>query len=319
MNKIGSSILVLAISTLMFQGCAPQPPPAGPAPEVVASPTSVPPTSEPTATATSVPSPTPIPSPTPLPGAMVLPLDQLGTGIPWLPLDRKAMPASYYFYLNLAKPPFDNVMVREAFAAATDREALVEIAQKYGATNAKPATTLTPPQTLGRDLYNVIGIPFNPTRAKELLAEAGYPDGKDFPAIVFLTNATGQPAPGVHQKLAEAAVKMWEENLGVNATFLVLAFNAYSNRLTNDPSEIFRRGWLADYNDPDDFLWQLFRSGGPENYGKFSNSEFDRLVEAAKASNDPAERQQLYIQAERILCQDEVGVIPIFTWGVSKP
>ncbi len=313
MRKIGSSILVLVISVFVLQGCGAQAPTVQPQPTAAATETPLPATPEATATATSVPSPTPLPSPTALPGSLVLPVDTLAKEIPWLPLDTSARPRSYFFYFNFSKPPFNNLLVRQAFAAATDREALTALAQKYGAPDAKPATTLTPPETLGRDLYNQVGIPFDPARAKDLLLQAGYTDPTKFPAVTLLTNATGDPAPGVHQKIAEALVKMWKEYLGVTVTFQVVSWSNYQSRLASDPSEIVRLGWAADYNDPDDFLWELFRTGGPENYGHFSDADFDQLVERAKASTDPAERQQLYIQAERILCETQTALIPIYT------
>ncbi|HLC05475.1 MAG TPA: ABC transporter substrate-binding protein, partial [Anaerolineales bacterium] len=160
-------------------GCAPAPTPA-PTPSPVPptfTPSPVPPTPTPEPTSTATASPTP----TPLPGLLVLPVDTLDNRIPWLQMDKSARPGVYYFYFNLAKPPFNNVLVRQAFAAAIDREALVEIAKKYKATDPRPATSLTPPGTLGRDLYGEVGIPFDPTRAKELLTQAGYTDSSSFP------------------------------------------------------------------------------------------------------------------------------------------
>lgn len=277
-------------------------------PTELPSPSPVPPTftPEPTATATQVP------SPTPLPGSVVLPVDTLGKSNPWLPLDKTARPGTYYFYFNLLKPPFNNVLVRQAFAAAIDREALVKVAAKYGAKNPGPATTFTPPETLGRDLYNEVGIPFNPAHAKELLAQAGYTDASKFPPVTLLINLGGDAAPGFHVKITDEMVKMWEEHLGIKVTVKVLNWGPYLDGIASKPPEMFRLSWAADYNDPDNFLREIFGSGSEYNYGKFSSSEFDLLVNRAQNSYDPAERQELYIQAERILCETEAAVIPIF-------
>ena len=73
-----------------------------------------------------------------------------------------------------------------------------------------------------------------------------------------------------------------------------------------------RSCWAAEYNDPDNFLSEIFHSGSEYNYVKFSNAEFDKLVDSAARSNDPAKRQELYIQAERLLCETEGALIPIF-------
>ena len=71
-------------------------------------------------------------------------------------------------------------------------------------------------------------------------------------------------------------------------------------------------GWVADYNDPDNFLREVFSSGSDINYGGFRNSKFDALVDQAKRETDPFIRQDLYIQAEQILCETQAAVIPIY-------
>jgi ABC-type oligopeptide transport system substrate-binding subunit len=247
-----------------------------------------------------------------LPGSVVLPVDTLGKNKPWLPLDNSARPGTYYFYFNLSKPPFNSVLVRQAFAAAIDREALVEIAARYGATNPRPATSFTPPETLGRDLYNEVGIPFDPAHAQELLVQAGYADAGKFPPVTLLINVGGDAAPGFHVKITDEMVRMWEQHLGIKVTVEVVNWGTYRDRIASNPPEMFRTSWAADYNDPDNFLREVFDSGSEYNYGKFSNSEFDLLVNRAKNSYDPAQRQELYIQAERILCETEAVLIPIF-------
>ncbi len=311
-KAIGYVFLALLLLTIS-SGCGVA---ATPVPPTNTSlPTPVPPTftPEPTATATQ------IPSPTPLPGSVVLPVNTLGKSNPWLPLDKTARPGTYYFYFNLSKPPFNNVLVRQAFAAAIDREALVKIAAKYGAKDPTPATTFTPPETLGRDLYNEVGVSFDPAHAQELLVQAGYTDASKFPSATVLINVGGDGAPGFHVKITDEMVKMWEQHLGIKVTVEVINWGPYLDRIASDPSEMFRLSWAADYNDPDNFLGEIFDSGSEYNYGNFSNSEFDLLVNRAKNSYDPAERQDLYIQAERILCETETAVIPLFHSTYNLP
>ncbi len=312
-NLIGFVFLILAILTAS-SGCGvastPVPPTETPSP--------IPPTFTPippTATATA----TIIPSPTPLPGSVTMPLDSFKNSAPWLPMENTARPSTYYFYFNFSKPPFNNVLVRQAFTAAIDREALVEVAKKYGATNPRPATSFTPPETLGRDLYNEVGIPFNPVNAKDFLAQAGYADASKFPPVTLLINVGGDAAPGFHVKITDEMVKMWKQYLGVSVKVEVIDWNTYLNRIPSNPPEIFRLGWAADYNDPDNFLREIFTSGSQYNYGDFSNSDFDLLVYRARNSYDPAERQDLYIQAERILCETEAALIPIYHYTSNMP
>jgi oligopeptide transport system substrate-binding protein len=309
-KSLRTMTLAIVFLVVLQSGCAPAATPAPPtvAPSPTSIPSPIPPTftPEPTATATL------IPSPTPLPGSLVLPVDTLDNTIPWLPLDSSARPGTYYFSFNLSKPPFNSVLVRQAFVAAIDREALVEVAEKYGQKNPRPATSLTPPETLGRDLYNQVGIPFNPDHAKELLEQAGYTEGSNFPPVTLLTNMTGDPAPGAHVKIADAMVEMWQQYLGIQVTVKVMRWESYAESIDTNPPEIFRVGWAADFNDPDNFLRELFVSESQYNYGNFSTPEFDELVDRAAELNDPAERQELYIQAERILCESEAALIPIY-------
>jgi len=242
-------------------------------------------------------------------------LDTLGKSIPWLPMENSARPGSYYFLFNLSKPPFTNALVRQAFAAAIDREAIVRIAQDLGVTNPRPATTFTPPETLGRDLYNAVGISFHPADARQLLTQAGYTDLANFPPVTLITN----PGPeGVNAKIGEEMIRMWQIYLGVNVTLEIVA-EKYFNRVQTDPTEIFFSNWAADYNDPDDFLLENFHTGSQYNYNHFSNLEFDDVVDRAATASDPAVRQELYIQAERILCETEVALIPIYHTTLNIP
>jgi len=162
-------------------------------------------------------------------------------------------------------------------------------------------------------LYNVVGAGFDPQRAKELLTEAGYTDPSAFPAVTLIVSAYGDTAPGARFNMAKAMSDMWRDNLGVSVQIEVIkTFRDYGNRLRTNPPEMYWFGWAADYNDPDNFLRGIFHSSSEFNFGKFSNREFDRLVDRAAKSRDPAERQELYIQAERILCETESALIPLY-------
>ncbi len=275
-------------------------------------------TPEPTASATK------ISSPTSLPGSVVVPVDTLGKSIPWLPLDKTATPGVNYVGFNTVKHPFDSSLVRRAFAYSIDREVIVGMARSYGANNPAPATTLTPPQTLGRDLYGAVGANFDPQKAKDLLTQAGYSDPSSFPTVTFLVNETKDLAPGARFNMASAMAESWQTHLGIKVEVqAVQSFNEYNNRLKNNPPELFWVGWAADYNDPASFIGEIFNPNGDYrgefNYGHFSNSEFNELIDRAARSNDPTERQGLYIQAERILCEMEAAIIPIFYSTYNLP
>ena len=264
----------------------------------------------PTATITDMPTSTP--SPTPLPGVVIIPVEELGTGIPWLPLDASAVPVVHYVGLNTIRPPFNNPLVRQAFTYAVERQMIVEMASRWYARDATPATTLTPPQVLGRDLFGDVGANFDPFKALEVFNDAGYSDSSSFPTVTFLVLAAGELAPGARFNMATAMAKMWKTALGVHVQIEVISTHSqYRERLRSNPPELFWIGWMGE-PDPDGFLREIFHSDSEYNTGGFSNPDFDALVEQAAGLGDPAERQAIYIQAETLLCETEAALIPLY-------
>jgi len=310
MNKAKSLKLqtVVCVLSLVFLSACGQASPATPTPTITALPTEAP-----TSTFTPIPTNTNTPEPTPIPGIQVYQVSSLGNNIPWLPLDEDNRPMSVYYGFNVEKPPFNNVLVRQAFAAAIDREQIAQEAADFKFRNVTPATSLTPPQVLGRDLYGVVGIPFNPSKAKDLLQQAGYTDVASFPAVTLIVSTRGEAAPGAYFRMAQTIVGMWQTHLGVKVEIEAVGnMGAYINRLQNNPPDMYQLGWGADYNDPDNFLNTLFHSNAESNYGHFNNRDFDSLVDKAASISDSSERQLLYIQAEQILTEQEAGVIPLY-------
>ena len=213
----------------------------------------------------------------------------------------------------MEKPPFDNVLVRKAFAAAVDREQIAEEAAGFKFRNVTPATSLTPSQVLGRDIYGEVGISFDPVLAKDFLKQAGYESVDSFPPVILYVTTRGSDAPGAYYQMAKSIVGMWKEHLGIIVTIKTLEnFTDYREAFAKNPPDIYQLGWGADMNDPDNFLNMLFNSGSGYNLGKFNSPVFDAIVEAAAGVSDPLQRQLLYIQAEQILTEDEVEVIPLF-------
>ncbi len=257
-------------------------------------------------------SPTDTPSPTPLPGLEVIPLTSMGSNIPWLPLDRTRWPTVHVVTFNIKLPPFDNPLVRKAFAAAIDKNAIVAMAENYYEVDPTPATTFIPPQTLGRDLYGVVGIDFDPAKAKELLTQAGYSNSAAFPKVVLIVNSAGDTAPGARYNIAKAMADMWQTYLGVTVEVQALRYPTFGERIHTNPPELFWVGWVPEPGSDPDSIRPIYHSGGEYNYGHFSNADFDALVDRAASIHDPATRQALYIEAERVLCETEVGIIPLY-------
>jgi hypothetical protein len=265
------------------------------------------PASSPTPRPTSAPTPTP--PPTPLPGSLVIPITSMSSTIPWLPLDASARPSVYYLGFTVGNPPLDNVLVRQALASSVDRTAIVALMAPH-LPELAPATSFTPPQTLGLDLTGQVGLSFDPARAQQLLKQAGYSDPRSMRPLTIFVRTVGQD-PGLPLEMAEAVASMWRENLGIEVVVEGTAATL-ADRFASNPPDVFRLGWAADINDPDNFLYEIFRTGSPNNYGGWQNPSFLDLVSRAHAASDPELRQQLYVEAERILCETDAAVIPLF-------
>lgn len=248
-------------------------------------------------------------------GTETIPLAELAPEIPWLPLDEKFIPSVYTYQFNVTIPPFDSRSVRTALAQAIDREAIVNLAKDLGYLQLLPATTFTHPNVLGRDLYGQVGFRFDPIAARTSLAAVGYPHGEGFPTITLVTSPAAD-----HQAIANAVAVMWRDNLGINVEVQTIGnnFNEYIAHLRTDTPGLFRFGWAWDVNDPNNNM-TTFLSESESNLTQFANAEYDRLVEEAAAEfRDPATRQLLYIQAERILCEQEVAIIPVFYYSGKR-
>mgnify|MGYP000165086178 CR=1 FL=1 len=250
-------------------------------------------------------------------------------GVPAADLDRvKADPVlskeltiapdvcTYYIGMNNTKPPFDNVKVRQAFSYALDRQKLIDTVLKGG---QKPAKTFACPGIWGTPAEdpNFKGIEFDPAKAKALLAEAGYPDGKGLPEITMMFN-TSQG----HQRIAEFCQQSWKEVLGVEVKLTNQEWKVYLQTVKEDAPQLYRMGWCADYPDENNWVLENFHSTKGTNDIKWKNAEFDKACEDAAASSDPAKRKELYMKAEQILCVDQAAIIPVYYYtrvNVTKP
>ncbi len=151
-----------------------------------------------------------------------------------------------------------------------------------------------------------LGLPFNPSEAKRLLTEAGYPNGEGFPEITL-----GYNTDETHKMVAEAIQSMWKQNLGVLVRLDNQEWKVYLNKLNTDPPHLFRLGWGADYPDPNNFM-KLFTSISGNNNTRWKNDRYDELVERAARELDEQERVRLYNEAQRILCETDLPIISLF-------
>ncbi|MGM0602930.1 MAG: ABC transporter substrate-binding protein [Bacillota bacterium] len=201
---------------------------------------------------------------------------------------------TYYYGMNVEKEPFDDKRVRQAMNYAINREMMIELVQNGRNT---PAKGIIPPSMFG---YNedLEGYEYDPEKAKELLTEAGYPDGFE---VTFQYNTSQQ-----HKRIAEALQAQYRQ-VGINIKLQSLDWGSHLDSVERGEASFFRMGWVADYNDPDNFLYVLLHSNniGPEgNYARFSNERFDTLTQYARLETDPEERKKAYQQAEQIAVEE---------------
>lgn len=206
----------------------------------------------------------------------------------------------YYYGFITDRKPFNDPRVRKAFIMAVDRRVFPTIL--HG--GEQPASSWIPPGMLA---YNPkIGLPFNPPEARRLLREAGYPDGNGFPPVTLAYNTEED-----HKMVAEAVQGMWERNLGVVVSLDNQEWKVYLKKLQNDPPNIFRLGWGADYPDPDNFM-KLFTSTSGNNLTHWKNPRYDQLVDQAARELNPHKRTKIYDQAQTILCETDLPIMPLF-------
>ena len=202
---------------------------------------------------------------------------------------------TYFISFNVLKTPFNDILVRQAFVLATDREMLTNVILRY----VSPATGGLVP--LGMPGHSAgIALPYDPEGARKLLAEAGYPDGRDFPTIRCL-------APTAVDSIKDYLLAQWRDNLGVEIEWESTEWTEYLERIYSEEiPEICWHGWTADYPDPDSFL-RVGLQAIPE---KWRLENFKKLLEKARRITDQKKRVNLYTQADKILIQEAV-VMPL--------
>ncbi len=207
---------------------------------------------------------------------------------------------TYYFFFDDTKPPFDNLLVRQAFAHMVDRDALVENLARISGVPAY--SFLMPGFPAANSEAFAETFPYDVARAQELLAEAGYPGGEGFPALTLALRAE----PALPLAMAQAYASTLSENLGIDVQVANMERKDFMDSLGADPTGI-QFGFISygmDYLDASNMLG-VFRTGGRHT---FSNAEFDSLFdEAAAFTGDPEERTRMFQEAEKLLVENVAG------------
>jgi oligopeptide transport system substrate-binding protein len=215
--------------------------------------------------------------------------------------------------MNNAMAPFDDQRVRQAFAMAIDRNAYVEgVLQGAG----KPATSWIPP---GMPAYNPeLGkqYDFNPPRAKQLLASAGYPEGRGFPKVTFLAVAND-----TNRIVGQFIEDQLKRNLNVEVSHEFVDSRTYGTRFTANQHQVTIQRWNADWPYPDNWLPDIFGSEGLNNHAAYRSAKFDELVKKAAQEVDEKKRLVLYNEAHKVAI-DDAAIAPLYnpqTYILVKP
>ncbi|WP_026675208.1 ABC transporter substrate-binding protein [Alkalihalobacterium bogoriense] len=214
-----------------------------------------------------------------------------------------------YLGFNTQKAPLDKVEVRQAINYAIDKKA---IGDALYAGYANVAKNPLPPGYLG---YNddVEGYDFNPEKAKELLAEAGYEGGLDIELWTMPVARPYMPDPETVSQIIQNNL----EQVGINATIVREEWAPYLEKTMNGEQQLYMLGWSGTNGDPDYFLSSLLHGSnvGSSNRSFYQNDEVDKLLDAAKRAVDQDERADLYKQAQAIISEDS----PMVTLVHSTP
>ena len=206
-------------------------------------------------------------------------------------------PSVEFYGFNTSKAPFSNVHVRRAFALGIDW-------RRIAALQSDPllvsATGMVPDGVPGHSATD-FGPAFDLARARSELAAAGYPNGAGFPKITLVT---------IGRSLDGPIVRQLHDNLGIDIGYVTEDWTAYNAALNGDPPAFWWMDWVADYPGANDFLGLLLATGQPNNWARWSNTDFDAAVARALSASDAASTQQAFDQAQAVV-QDQVPVIPV--------
>ncbi len=210
---------------------------------------------------------------------------------------RKPLLTTAFLWLNTGQGPLSKREVRQAINHAIDRETMISTIRQNRHVQARGILPLGMPGYRP----DLAGYAYDLSRARQLLAEAGYPEGEDLPPLELWTSSKNTAVLQEHE-----AIKRDLERLGIRVElFMAENWKQYTTEvLGKRPGAMYRYSWFADFPDPDNFLFSLFHSQSPDNYANYSNPTVDRLLEQARSEGDYLKRIGLYRQAEELIMAD---------------
>ena len=222
---------------------------------------------------------------------------------------KRPMLSVRFYGFNTRIKPLDDRRVRQALIHAIDRDGLIEevFFGRY-----TPAHGILPPGTLGFN-PNLKGYVYDPGKTRDLLARAGYPDGRGLPPITIWSSVKLERVVREHEQ-----IKKYLEAAGVRADVQYLTdWPTFSKRLAAGAFPVFLYAWFADVPDPENFLAKLFHSKSPRNFFGYANPAVDDLFARAHREGNPQRRVNLYQRAEQLIL-DDAPIIPILHYTYER-
>ncbi len=201
-----------------------------------------------------------------------------------------------FIRINTTRPALSDARVRQALSLALDREQICT----YIMEGFFPATSFTPKMGAYEPEAK---LRFDPEAARESLAEAGFPNGDNFPVFNLLISKPASRAG------AEAFQAMWKKHLNIRVNIQNMDWGSFTTAQQELNFDIASSGWVGDYLDPTTFL-NMWTPGNGNNNTGWSDPKYDALLREAALKSDPAERFALFRQAESLF-MDAQPVLPI--------
>ncbi|MBW4474486.1 MAG: ABC transporter substrate-binding protein [Stenomitos rutilans HA7619-LM2] len=208
-----------------------------------------------------------------------------------------------FLALNPGYKPLSNVRVRQAIAYALNRPAIVKA---FWGDLGQSDAHFTPPTLAWSQDSTLVAYPFDPTKARQLLAEAGYPNGFN----LDLWYPPPRPYYPTPKPIAEAFAADLSA-IGIRVSLQTKDWAAYqADRLKSPGYQSFMLGWTGDYGDPDNFLYYHFGANSTADLGNWKNDQLFQRLDQARKTSDQAARAKLYAQVDAVLHR-EVLRLPI--------
>jgi oligopeptide transport system substrate-binding protein len=229
---------------------------------------------------------------------------------------RGVEPCTYYLGFDNTEAPTDNVHLRRALSYSIDRVAIADNVLQIGWLPAgwfsRPGLNAAPTPELNPDLGVTFDLEYAQAELAIALEELGIANAADL-SLTYSYNDTARNA-----LIAQAIQQQWTENLGVTVAVNPMEGSTYFSTISEEHPGIARVGWCKDYNDANNFLYDVMYSESSQNDVNFFNDEFDALVEEARLLTDVDERRALYVRAEEILNEEEAAIAPLFWYAVNS-